>query len=110
MRGSEAGLVARTQPRGESRQGGRAVQRVVLVVALCVASAIAQAALLEGSVPADDMAGISSEIPLATSFQQQVEPRLQPPQVELVAFAVRLRQTLDAAQVRSRSLCCQSQK
>jgi len=72
----------------------------VLVVALCVAFGIAHAALLDGSVPADDMAGVSSEIPLATSFQQQVGPRLQPPQEEVVAYAARLQQALDLAQAR----------
>ena len=45
-------------------------------------------------------AGVSSEIPLAASFQQQVEPRLRPPQEEFVAYAVRLQQALDAAQIR----------
>ena len=99
-RGSEAGLVARTQPRGESRQGGRTVQRLVLVVVMCVVFGISRAALLDGSAPAEDMAGVSSEIPLAASFRQQVEPRLRPPQEELVAYAVRLQQALDAAQVR----------
>ena len=98
--GSEAGLVAGTQPRGESRHGRRAVRRFVLVVALCFVSGIAQATLLDVSAPADDMAGVSSEIPLAASFQQQVEPRLRPPQEELVAYAVRLQLALDAARVR----------
>ena len=100
VRGSEAGLVALTQPRSEASQGGRAVQRFVLALALCVASGIAQAALRDGSVSADDTAGASSEIPLAASFEEQVEPRLRPPQEEIAAYAVQLQQALDAAQVR----------
>ena len=100
VRTSEAGLFARTPPRGRSRQGGRAVHRLVLAVALCVASGIARAVLLDGSGRADDMAGVSGEVPLAASFAKQVEPRLRLPQEEIAAYAVQLQQALDAAQVR----------
>ena len=80
------------------------MQRLLLIVALYVAFGIARATPLDGSVSADGTAGASSEIPLAAIFEEQVEPRLRPPQEEIAAYAVQLQQALDAAPVRLAAL------
>lgn len=98
---SDAALVAHPEPHGGSSRGGRAVQRLMLAVALNVAFlGIAHSAFGDAAAPADEGASVSGAIQMATSFEQQVEPRLRLPPEEVVAYAVRLQQALDAAQVR----------